>query len=669
MECYIVFNWAQLWKDEIEALGAAALETNSPAEREQLLARLDHVTMFGPTGHPRHEHLLRASEIRWPTVKDANGVWQGVAKRHEWPERIFAQALDPSWVTPPVVGVFGGGSQGKTTMISALMLHVFSHFEGTLEGAQCIISTINEDKMNLATWPALTRMLEQSAPGISLYAGQEQSRSDNFIGRRAIQNGTRTDKQDPGNSLISGVLLGVHGKRTGLGDKLTGAHGKKAKVLLIDEAQSSSDAPFTIITNAFASVPQGRRFFFYSGNFATKHDTLGKNICPVGGWASLDGPTPVYHARTQGGLPARIIHLNNMESPGMKDPEFFHELFTPQKLAEQVPDEYARNNPAVQRMITGWYDVEATRQDARNEETVVADSEEMERVGAFSHVTIEAETRQVFTMLDAAPEMKDRNVIAMFEHGWDGSRNVYQPVAYSEMPRMERNADMARDYPEAFAGWVKDFLTQQGANPETTVNTIDSAHFAMFAPVFHEHGLILERMVYAATPGNPKMPKADNYGEVEPAFDVADNMPGYLVAQDRISLGAWLFRKFYQCGTAKGHDPATIRAGAVTYFDAEQELFRRTIYRVNNQQRGSLWKLGRKTFSDDGKAASPDWQDLWFMAAYYVAKRFGEVPGRPTDRQVVHAVNSQPRIDDPFAMWESLTPELSVDQILRSGAL
>lgn len=661
MECYIVFHWNELWQAEIAALEEIIEKTTSPSLRESSVAKLEAVRRDGPTGLPRHEHLLRASEIRWPTIKDQSGLWQGVAKRHEWTERIYRELLDPAWATTPVLGIFGGAAQGKTTMSAGIMLHLFSHFEGTREGAAAVISTINEDKMKLATWPAVTRMLESSADGISLYAGHELTRAGWTIGRKDVVHGVRVERAAEGSGQITGILLGAHADRKASTDKLTGAHRKEGKMLFIDETQSASDAPFYAIGNAMSTVPRGRAFFVFAMNFGTKYDTAGKNMQPIGGWNSIPVGTPVYESRTQTRLPACIIHLNNLESPGLTNPEMFHDLFTKEKLADQVPDPMALEVPAIRRMILGWFDTETQTGDGvLREQTQVVEQQDLEDNGVNPLVVLDPATVTSFTVLDTAPEMRDRNVCALFDRGWcpELGNNVFQPVAYSEMPALPRNAEMAAEYPKAFTLWVKDLLIKNQRDPLATVNYMDASHYGIFASHFKAENMPLQRMVYGAKPADPDGMKADGYGHVERAFKVTEVLFGHNTAVDRISLGAWLLRQHIKYHTVAGLDIKRIVASAITPMDQDMEFFKRTMHRVQDSKRGRLWKLGAKSIAGDGTKISPDWLDLWFMAAYYVALTFNDIPGIKGTREPLAAegrdelVSAELR-DPVYAAWMS----------------
>ena len=668
MECWIVFNYMELWQEEILTLQHLVDKATDTALREKATLRLAAVKEFGPTLLPREEHLLRANEIRWPTVRNSDGRWEGVAKRHEWVERIYRNALSPSWKSVPVVGVFGGASQGKTTMASAFMLHVFSHFEGTREGAQCMISTINADKMDTGAWAGVQRMLQSSAQGISLYAGHEQERAGWEIGRKEVVDGVRCESHDKSSSFVRGVLMSVNGKRKELTDKLTGAHRKEAKVLLIDEAQSSADAPFMAISNAFVSVPKGRQFFFFSGNFGEKTDTMGRNIRPVDGWDSIPRLTPEYDAKTQTGLPVRVCYLNNFESPGMTDPDMYHDLFTPDKMQAAMPDKEAEFSSANIRMVEGWYDTPtSTDMDVLRSEVRVMDESDMRAYGAMDPVEIDAATRQVWVTLDTAPEMRDRNVYARWEYGWHQTSNIFQPQVFAEMPAMERGPKTAAEYPETFTRWVKHQTEAAGLNPSEVVNVIDAANYAIFAPWFEQHKMPLQRMVYGANPGNPNGGKADGYGAMEPAFVVdQNNTYGYYTARDRISLGAWLTRQYVANRKIRGLDPERIKANSITMFKADMEIYSRTMYLVRDANRGRLWKLGQKAISDDGVTISPDWLDLVFMASYYATQMFGETPDGPSFRVEIAGQEKEVRMDN-FSQYQVRDPLLDDVDLLLCG--
>jgi hypothetical protein len=628
MECWITFNWFNLWRLEVSTLEALVSQCNDPAKREALDARLNAVRVLGPTLLPRHEHLLRASEIRWPTVRDADGVWCGPAKRHAWPERLYRDLLDPAWDSVPIVGMFGGGGQGKTTMAASFMLHMHTHYIGTREGAQGIISTINMDKFRVATWPGVVRMHDSSDPGFSIYDGHARV-TVGKIDRHAMNKAGGLDERRPdgGNAVIMGVMMRVDGSRLSGTDKITGAHGKEAKAYLMDEAQGSHAGPFSAITNMFTSTKRGRAFFMFSGNFATRGDTLGRNIKPLGGWDNaLKEPVNEYRNVVETGQAARILYFNNLESPGMTNPEVFHDLFTESKLMDQTRGESA-DNPHVARMVRGWYDVEVGNDKGRSGEIAIltptflrenAADAEVDLQGPYDHIVV----------VDSAPQFQDRNVMLILRRGWVGGAGVFQPICHAELPKPEDMHGLAARYPSIFATWVKNTAASREVSHDGLVVLMDNHSHQILAPAFASLGMRPETMVYAANPGKRQGEKFDGSMNIEPWLPVGDDLTGFDVAKDRISLGAHLLREFVVSGQMKGLSVDAVKRGAVSRFNPEAEMFSRVMYRVRVKDRGSidLWKLADKRVSDAGSVSSPDWLDLWIMSAYAAAKYWREVP-------------------------------------------
>jgi hypothetical protein len=281
---------------------------------DKVWSKHEFYTNNGPTGLPRSEHLLNAISIRWPTVIKHTGEHSGLLVRNPWMED---QVEGIAKYTDNVY--YGGGGQGKTYLALAFQCMLFDHFIHTNVGAQCTYSTVNEDKLKGSTWSYVNRLypVATNRRKFSLYAGLAKKAGD-FTFERVDFNRKRIDS---GGKFV-GILLSKGIKDSRVVDKLTGQHGLNARSYLLDEAQSTDDAPLDAYKNMFLHCEYG--WFFMSGNYATDHDLLGVNVEPNIGWENIDENTHIYEGTLKSTAESldriiNVIHFNNELSPAMVD--------------------------------------------------------------------------------------------------------------------------------------------------------------------------------------------------------------------------------------------------------------------------------------------------------------------------------------------------------------
>jgi len=604
---FIWINYYTILRNEIRILRAQ--------NKEELADEmLEKNTLYGME---RFEFLFLAGEMRWPTTIMADGSTHGLYIRDPWAE-LRARAISDEHLK--YIASFGGGGQGKTHFSTATLLMLFDYYMFTLKGARCMLSTVNEDKMNSVGWSYLCNLNSSTRQDISLTAGKAK-----ISGAWTL---TRPGNKDKA-GVFKGILIGNQMNKQTIVDKLTGSHGHPFLGYVIDEAQSTPDPPVMAAPNFTMNAKDYR--IILSGNYGENDDTLANNIEPPQGWENVDENTGQWISTTQNGSKCIVMHFNNNNSPGMtpEGAKKWPHLPNKKKLDAQYPENRRNiNDLGYRRFWIGW------RADAKANNSVIY--EELLKENQAHLPLVLSEVLDTFYTFDSAQAEIDRNPIGICIEGIcsvTGSRVFGPSIGLS----LRKSTESLKYYQESTAqildiakkhniksGHAIHDWTGRPAHPELLLN----------------HGFHVEKIIY--NKGLPdgktrdkltkKIPKAIPV-EVD-ALDYRGDLPAqklfaHHIAETSIGFAGFLLRQYITAGRVRG-----INEAFVAQFEGnhgiEKELYSRKYFLKPSNQYGDRFHLEEKRIFRKRYGFSPDILDLLLQMAWY-AFMVRRIPLTPID--------------------------------------
>jgi len=619
---YIWLNYYKILNEEIHILR----KNNQEDLVEKLLISNQ---LYGIS---RTDFMFAAAELRWPTTILSDGSHHGLFIRDPWSERRI-DALSDKEMKYAIS--FGGGGQGKTLVSLAFSLMMFDYFMFTQKGARCMVSTVNKDKLNSVAWAYLCNINSSTVEGISLTAGKAKIAGDHTL--------SRPNNKDRG-GVFKGILIGQQMNDQSIVDKLTGSHSHPFIAYVIDEMQSTPAPPISAAPNY--TMHAGDYRILGAGNWGENNDTLALNVKPDTGWDSVDETTGMWISTTQNGSKAIVLHFNNNLSPGMT--EEGHRLYPhlPSKkiLDKNYPDRHKRNanNIAYRRFWIGY------RVDEAGSGCVIH-----ERLVKENQADLPLDLDSVlhtFFAFDSAPAEIDRNLQVVFKEGICKvtKQRVFGPHhVYS----LEKATESTKYYKES-----SDQILQIARK-----NNINSGHGVVdwtgrpaHAEMLQEKGFLVKKMIYnKGVPDGVRIDKHTKRREREIRLNVqldfkqdmpADKVCAHHVAENMISLGAWLLREYIKAGRVRG-----INSSLVRYLNGErtvdEELYNRKFRFKNSTSYGARFALEEKTEFKKEYGFSPDLLDCLFEAAWYELL-YRNLPLTPTTNDAMLALEDEDYTSD-----------------------
>lgn len=637
LEVHSFLNYYRIQKEEIDLLGQALKVAPEGKVQNVLVERLEHVEAKGFSGVPRHEHLLRAIELRWPTEEVDEGIdegrWEGAMIRNEWLERFCRAVARESYVL-----MFGGGGQGKTNMALAFTSILWDHFIYTRKGARCPFSTVAESKMVGATWPAVVQLYQRSIKEISLYSGRGR-----IVGRYTIRRpplpGERISRDTSG--TIMGLLVGGVVDPQKIQDKLTGTHGHPAHIYTIDEIQSTPPGPLNAAPNFQQSSPF--RWLIGAGNYGSDEDLLAKNCRPMGGWDTVDEYTPEWDTETELGRKCVVIHYHNDKSPGMEDPKKFWFLPTIEKYRANYPTVMSRNTDDHRRFWKGWRKAGGTDSDT------VLDRIMIQANRCTAPITFDRRWPiTTFLTFDSAPGERDRNCVGVFQDGVCEDTGIwkFKPIKFYELGRGGSNMERQRHY-QRTTQEISNYAQEHEVEKNRGI-ICDHTQFSAYPEMLADMGWICVLLSFGQM--IPDGYTANEFtGEIEEAIVLSSAKNEFLhqKAADRVSGGAKALRTYVEYGRVGNMKDTLILDAAPDDKrpDVDKELYRRTWENQPNKMYGDRFKLGNKKTFHKKFGMSPDWLDVYFMAAWYMIAVRKMIPDdmlrRPPDSSEYTSIEEQ----------------------------
>lgn len=575
----------------------------------------------GPTGLAPHEHLFIAAEIRWP-IKRMEGHWFSKLTPHPWIQRQWELLNDYKFLT-----VFGGGGQGKTHGFAAFMCMIFDHFICTDAGAKCCFSTVNEDKLKSVVWPYISQRLYpvDESRSFSLYAGKGKVAGDYTIKRFG-----KKDK-DTG-AVMRGILVGHSVQDSAIEDKLTGSHGHIAYVYLLDEMQSTKEAPLKAAAN-FLSTPV-YSWVIGAGNYNKDSDLLGRNAQPINGWASVNKDTGEWDAMNQLGHMSRVIHQHNDRSPAMLSKKwkkrctspFTKQCFLPNQERKNnlYPTEASRKTDEYRRMWEGFRNITSVLD-------LILDPNMIEQNGCDKPVFWDHKRRITNHLsFDPAQAEGDRNAVMKFSDGYckDTGMWVWSPMEITTVPRSSNSLK----YYEESTDWLLQYASSNAIKSGCAI--MDWTSRSSHAELLRKKQFVINTLVYgqACPDGKTKDKKT---GIVEDKILIEPNPEAihlskyaHNTCESLSALGAWALYQYVVYGRVRNINPGIIEPLKVLGLakDIDKELFSREFEMRSTQAWGERFAVKSKKEFTKEYGFSPDLFDLLLQAAYYMLRFRGMIP-------------------------------------------
>lgn len=608
LELHIWFNYDTLKQREIELGG----DNNFIEE-------------FGFTGFPRYQHLLNAMSIRWPTRKLPNGNHSGDMIITPWLEDFGQTSSDCEDNIS-----FGGGGQGKTYGPLGLMCMTYDHFIFTRTGAQCTYSTVSEDKLKSSTWPYVNKLYPvlEGRNTFSLYAGKARRCPDYTFQRVGLDG----KPMAVGGKFI-GLLLQKGIKDARVVDKLTGSHDAIARVYLLDEAQSTDDAPIDAYTNMFMHPKY--RAFFMSGNFDEDTDLLGKNVEPAAttGWKGVNETTHMWEGilksrKNNLGRRTIITHFNNELSPCVIDDtlvKIYPHMPTKVMRDKLYPTEESKKSIAYKRFWIGF------RYEKENKQSEVLFS--------FNFISDYRANRQPkfngnpinIASFDSAPASVDRNVLNIIMVGLESGNNLplIAPNRIFCFPKPVSDLEYHTETCKRISDKITKFNIESGnAIMDFTNRT------ALIEMLKKEHNIVCHHLIYNnAIPKkdqkNPQSGAMESRIELETCptfvgkFETSKTWYADEKIKNRITLGAYIMRLFMEKGRIAGFESSILDGIEKQYNNGfDKEFLRRKFIK---DKKGVISLDSKEEFNSD-YGFSPDICDTFFQAFYMLYVIFGLRP-------------------------------------------
>lgn len=557
-------------------------------------------------GIERKEFWFAAAELRWPTFLK-NGAYRGIFVRDPWADSRISALSDE---THKYIMTFGGGGQGKTVVFCAFLVTMFDHYIFTEKGARCMFSTTSKDKINSASWPNIQRFINNTEKDISLYAGKGVIAGDFTIKR-------------PGTKDTAGVMKGIlisNQKNDNATDKLTGSHGHPFIGYLIDEIQATPLAPINASSNF--TLHCGDHRIMGAGNYNEDTDSLGLNVVPNQGWDNVDQNTHKWYSVTTNKNPAIVLHFSNENSPGMDSvlSKKFPHLPSEKTLREKFAHASSRDilNKQYRRFWLGW------RLENADGDTILTSSMIRDN-NAGDPLELDQITHN-FLSFDSAQAEGDRNLLGHFREGkcshtgervW-GIYNIIEKIKSSES--LKYYTDSTDE--------IMRYMQKQGIKTRRGM-ILDWTGRPAHAEILLKKGIETVQLTYnAAIPDGKRIDSQtkkvlkpilvfegyDEQGNVFPK----NRIYAHMIAQNRISFGAWLLQEYVKSGRVRGINKKMMEWITSANHPLEEEMFTRKFRTKNSQQYGELVELVPKKEFKELYGYSPDLLDLWFQAAYYM---------------------------------------------------
>lgn len=633
MEMYIFFNYDEIKSRELEL----RKEKDLPLYLE-----------YGPTLLKREQHLLNACAIRWPEKETESGRIITTLAPTPWLRDLFFGMSNYQ-----NVNIFGGGGQGKTYGVLAFYAMMFDNFIFTRPGAQCTYSTVSEVKLEGSSWGYVNK-LYNAKPNykFSLYANRALVSSD-YTYRRP---GLGSNKFMKEGGVFKGVLLQAGIKSSRAIDKLTGSHDPIARGYLLDEAQSTDQAPLKAYTNMF--LHPRYKFFNMSGNFAEDEDLLEVNIRPNVGWKNVDETTHMWEStlRTKEeklGHTSLTIHYNNDLSPAITDPEINKKygayLPTLRKRDESYPTPESRKTLAFKRFWNGFrYETES--KDITREKIITSDIIRDYGCGE------PPEVKPLLYMgsFDSAAGGGDRNPFTVFGLGLKNGYPVVWPVKVELIQRPESVAVYYTHTTDKIISILR-------------LHKIKSKHFIMdftqftaLIEMLGKHGIVCHGLIYhqkcptKREPNKltkvmedvielPKIPTLTSNG-----FEKSSKSFAHERVKNRITLGAYLFRYFVESGAVRNINENII--GGENGF--EREILARSFYIKEIGGNPIICIDDKKEFVSKYKF-SPDILDSIFQFFYMIYAIF-KIDPRKKGLGLIEIEEPKKEVDKKVSIWDSV---------------
>ncbi len=604
LELYIFINFKELLKREL------TLETKP--EKIKLLEATESATLI-----PRQRHLANAATIRWPGSLAPDGTYIGDLAITPWLMDYFYGVANYNNVIE-----FGGAGQGKTYGPLAFMSMIYDYFLNTQKGAQCTFSTVSESKLKGSTWPYSNRLYavtKQRYP-FSLSAGLAKKCGDYTYNR--VQSNGKVFEQG---GTFKGVLIPRGRKDASVVDKLTGFHDPEARIYLLDEMQSTDDAPLGAYNNMFLHPKHG--WFTAAGNYDLDGDLLGINVEPNQGWESVDEKTHIWEStlktRTETlDHKSLIIHFNNDLSPGVTDPVFgkkYHRFVpTQEKKLKTYPTPESRETISYKRFWTGF----RYEKNVEGKITVLS-LDVIEDTKCFEPAPEDYLKAFTIGSFDSAPASVDRNIFTCLDVGTtaNGLPMVEIKPGYIKLfPKPQR----ALEYYSTTCNKIITTQSDYGIERGHIIMdwTARPALIEMLAEMGHTcHHLIYQEKI-PDKPGRNNITGAiEDRIELEtiPTFvkgDIQKQVVHYAdqAVVNKITLGAYIFRMFVEAGRVRGLNSSLLTGIQCDSF--EKEFLKREFVVKKRTGGQELLVLDSKDEFKSKYGFSPDVLDTFFQAFY-----------------------------------------------------
>lgn len=635
---FIWLNYYSIINEEIHLLRKAYEKSKRPEYENNINELLATRTLYGIS---RTDFLFAAGELRWPTTILSDSSHHGLFIRDPWSERRIAAMSDEHY---KYVISFGGGGQGKTLVSLAFSLMVFDYFLFTQKGARCMLSTVNEDKLDSVGWAYLCNLNSSTEKGISLTAGRSVIAGNHTL--------ARPNNKDRG-GVFKGILIGNQMRGQNIIDKLTGSHGHPFISYTVDEMQSTPDPPIMAAPNYTMHARDFR--ISGAGNWGEPDDTLAKNVKPPAGWDSVDEHTGQWISTTQNGSKAIVLHFNNNLSPGMTEEghRMYPHLPNQKILDKNYPDPAKRNlnNISYRRFWVGF------KVESDGEDCVIYDRLVKENL-ADMPLMLDRVTHSFFAF-DSAPAELDRNLCVVFDEGICSKtkQRVFGPKIVHSLKKATESIKYYQESSDELLSIAKKNNIISGSA------VVDWTGRPAHAEMLFQKGFLVQRLIYnKGTPDGIRVDRITKRRErairLNVQLDFKTDIPpervcAHHVAENMISLGAWALREYIKAGRVRG-----INAYLVRYLegerDLEDELYNRKFKLKTSTTYGQRFHLESKKEFKAQYGFSPDLLDCLFEAAWYmlVHRSLPLTPVASNDRLAELEDEASDEFKDHSDIWE-----------------
>lgn len=636
---HIWLNYYKILNAEIATLRAFHLRDKSVGWDKKADELLTSRNLYGIT---RTDFMFAAGELRWETSILSDGSHHGLFVRDPWAEERVTALSDESI---KYVVSFGGGGQGKTLVSLSVALIIFDHFIFTQKGARCMISTVNKDKLNSVAWAYLCNLNSSTKSGISLYAGRAKIAGDHTL--------SRPNNKDRG-GIFKGILIGNQMNPQSIIDKLTGSHGHPFILYIMDEIQSTPSAPLMAAPNY--TMHAGDYRIIGAGNWGENNDTLAENVKPVLGWDSVNESTGRWISSTQNGAKAIVLHFNNNLSPGMTEDGHRKFPHLPSKgiLDKNYPDKLKRNekNISYRRFWVGFRVKETGDTCVINEDLIKENMADLPLI--LNKVT------HTFFTFDSAQAEIDRNMNIVCREGICSVTNQRVFGPHKCYP-LNKATESIKYYTES----AKQLLDIANKNDiKSGAGIVDWTGRPAQAEMLQANGFMVRKVIYnKGVPDGVRRDKLTKKIERELKLNVQldfkqdispEKLCAHHVANNMISLAAWLLREYIKCGRVRGINESLLSA-ITNQRTIEEELYHREFYFKNSVVYGSLFQLESKNDFKEKYGFSPDILDCLFQAALYMFL-YRNLPLTPVGNDAIVEQDKTEYVsdeDEHLEIWEN----------------